>query len=597
MKALNLDKLLVYLAFSLFIHVNCFAQDSVKSPIRIELAREQFATITNENHPENRIGYRFFEHSPLVYGEVPLSNESANIDGNEIKSLIDSLKTYEGQFIYRQEIPKHEGWSRQDWTFHMLPVEDGIEIVWIINTYNEGLPEYYGVQQCFRMSGETNADWRKLIARTPAFSEYDLWDKQKTNEEKESLTYVLRNDVWEPIPASESTVGARTPSGIAIDHLRSRGNLPEKVGPYEAVMLKPVDVGLITRTDLANKWVCGIYWENTSHVTDHHPADCLHSIVNIGNIPPFSTSMIRGKIYWFKGSKPELQKHFQRDFIESESKRLSIASCQFPVSGDIRENSRYIQKQMRMAKLRGAEVVHFPECALSGYGGADFDNYDNFAWETLRSQTDTIRFLAKQLNLWVLLGSTHQLSEGNKPHNSLYIINTEGQIIDRYDKRFCTSGDLNYFSPGNHFVNFNIKDINCGLLICYDVRFPELYREYRKRNTDIIFQSFYNARHREDCIHPKIMPLSAQVRAATNGFFMSLTNSSAPYSWPCHFITPDGMILKKLPANQQGIMISTIDITKKYYDVSADYRMDAIDGKLNSGDVVNDPKSENRADY
>jgi hypothetical protein len=93
------------------------------------------------------------------------------------------------------------------------------------------------------------------------------------------------------------------------------------------------------------------------------------------------------------------------------------------------------------------------------------------------------------------------------------------------------------------------------------------------------------------------MPLSAQVRAATNGFFMSLTNSSAPYSWPCHFITPDGMIVKKLPANKPGIMISTIDISKKYYDASAVFRSEAIEGKLNSGNIVSDPKSENRTSY
>jgi predicted amidohydrolase len=250
-----------------------------------------------------------------------------------------------------------------------------------------------------------------------------------------------------------------------------------------------------------------------------------------------------------------------------------------------------------LSKIKGAEVVHFPECALSGYGGADFESYENFDWETLKSKTDEISSLANDLDLWVLLGSTHQLSYNNKPHNSIYVINPHGKVIDRYDKRFCTGGDLNYYSPGDHFVNFKIKDINCGLLICYDIRFPELYREYRKTNTHIIFQSFYNARHEENCIHPKIMPVTAQVRAATNAFFMSLTNSSAPFSWPCYFITPDGLVSKQLPANKPGILISSIDITKKYYDASNRFRMAAIEGKLNSGDVVDDPKSKDRTSY
>ena len=96
------------------------------------------------------------------------------------------------------------------------------------------------------------------------------------------------------------------------DYLRSNGHPMDKIGPYEAEMLDPLDNGLITRVDKNEKWVCGIFWENTSHVTDHHPADCIHSIVNIGNIPPYSTRVIKGKIYWFEGIKFEnwrMEKH------------------------------------------------------------------------------------------------------------------------------------------------------------------------------------------------------------------------------------------------------------------------------------------------
>ena len=129
------------------------------------------------------------------------------------------------------------------------------------------------------------------------------------------------------------------------------------------------------------------------------------------------------------------------------------------------------------------------------------------------------------------------------------------------------------------------------------MRFPELYREYRKLGVDVIFQSFYNARHREDCIHPKIMPVTAQARAATNAFFLSLTNSSAPHSWPCHFITPDGLIQQKLPRDKPGILYADIDTNKDYYDPSAPFRMDAIDGKLNSGDTLVDEKSADRKSF
>jgi len=198
--------------------------------------------------------------------------------------------------------------------------------------------------------------------------------------------------------------------------------------------------------------------------------------------------------------------------------------------------------------------------------------------------------LARRLEMWVLLGSIHEVSEDLKPMNSLYVIDPSGSITDRYDKRFCTKGDLDYFSAGNHFVVFDIKGIKCGLLICFDVRFPELYREYKKLEVDLIFQSFYNARQKPGGIHPRIMPVTARTRAATNYFYMSLTNSSAASSWPCHFITPDGLIQHKLPANQPGVLISEIKPTDSFYDASRHFREDAMDGKLSSGEPPSHPR-------
>jgi predicted amidohydrolase len=275
--------------------------------------------------------------------------------------------------------------------------------------------------------------------------------------------------------------------------------------------------------------------------------------------------------------------------------RIRIASCQFPVSADIKANYQYIEAQITEAKLKKADVVHFPECALPGYPGTDMMSLENYDWDQLHSMTDSVISLAKKLNIWVILGSLHRLSGNNKPHNSLYVINPDGKITDRYDKRFCTGTDLEYCSPGDHFVTFKIKGVTCGLLICYDVRFPELYREYRKLGCDLIFQSFYNARQGKGSIHPVIMPVSAEAHAATNYFYMSLTNSSAPESWPCYFITPDGLVQNKLAPNVPGILISDIDISEEFYDASREYRQDAMSGKLNSGVTVKDPLSSDRS--
>jgi len=290
------------------------AQD--KSPITISLQRPNFATMINKLHGGNRIGYRFHEHSPISYGRIPATNKEANINIERTKTLEDNYKGSSDVFIYEHKIEKDSLWSKQDWTYYLKPVEDGVEMLLVIQTYDEGLPEFYGVQQCFRMSGKTNQAWRKEIANTPAFSEYDLWNSQLPDAQKKSLTYVLRDNEWQAIPASEGSTGARTPMGVEIDHKRTNGQPMSEVGPYRAKMLLPIDNGLITRVNLPESWVCGIHWQNTSHVTDHHPADCLHSIINIGNIPPFSKKAIPGKIYWFEGSKEYLYDHYRNDFPE-----------------------------------------------------------------------------------------------------------------------------------------------------------------------------------------------------------------------------------------------------------------------------------------
>ena len=297
-----------------------------KSAIKIEAEGDWFATFTNSQHPGNRIGYRFFEHIPLEFGTIPKTVEEAGINVIAQEQIIKEFTRRKNVFIHKiitKETKYKEDWVDQSWTNYLIPVQDGIEVLFVVETEGKGLPYYYGIQQCFRMSGKTNREWRRKIAETPAFSEYDLWDSQK-DKRKTSLSFIMRNGNWEKLPAMESCVGVRTPSGVIIDKERFHGDLANPIGPYEGIPQKPVDSGLATRTDLNGNWVSGLFWENTSHITNHHPADCLHAIVNIGNIPPYSKRVLKGKIYWFKGTKDDLFEKWQNDFNQSSTEKKFI---------------------------------------------------------------------------------------------------------------------------------------------------------------------------------------------------------------------------------------------------------------------------------
>jgi hypothetical protein len=301
------------------------AQESPAPPVTAGFhpTRQGFAFFDHRHHPGNRIGYRFFEHTPMVHGAVPRDNREAGIDAETEARLLKEFAARPGVLRHEVAVTGKE-WAPQKWTFYLLPVQDGIDMLLHVEAGATGLNSYYGVQQCFRLGGETNAAWRQEIARTPAFSEYDYWQElKKAGREPESLTWVRRRGVWERLPAGEATAGARTPLGLEQDTQRTGGDLAAmpRVGPYDAVMLAPVDDGLITRADRERNWVGGIFWQRTSHVTVHHPADCLHSIVNIGGIPPGGARVLRGRIYWRAGGLEELGRRWAAEFGPEAGRR------------------------------------------------------------------------------------------------------------------------------------------------------------------------------------------------------------------------------------------------------------------------------------
>ena len=299
--------------------------------------------------------------------------------------------------------------------------------------------------------------------------------------------------------------------------------------------------------------------------------------------------------------------------------KLTVATCQFPISSDVRNNLRYVVRQVRTAKDRGADVAHFPEACLSGYAGTDFASFEGFDWSLLEECTRKVLDLARELSMWVILGSAHRLTPPHKPHNSLYIIDDCGEIVDRYDKLFCAgdqSGeteDLAHYSPGDHFIVFTIKGVRCGALICHDYRYPELYRGYKRRGVQMMFHSYHAGnipperfRTMQEQVGDGLMklnpgatipgitmPATMTAEAANNHVWISCPNSSAREScWPSFFVRPDGVVAGRLRRNTAGVLISEVDTDEEIYDSTVAWRDRALDGTLHSGALVRDERSK-----
>ena len=254
-------------------------------------------------------------------------------------------------------------------------------------------------------------------------------------------------------------------------------------------------------------------------------------------------------------------------------------------------------------------MAHFPEVCLSGYAGVDLESMGGFDWDRLQDAHREICEHARKLGQWVVVGSAHRLSGSHKPHNSLYIIDDHGRLVNRYDKMFCTGdrtgrgSDLAHYSPGNHFAVFDIRGLRCGALICHDFRYDELYRQYKKRGVRLMFHSYYNARRtvrqfRENNIWGVIVPPTMQAYAANNHMWISANNSSAPESaWPSLFVQPDGTIDGRLTRNKAGVLLREIDQNKPFYDASCHWRDRAMRGIYHSGRLVRDRRSSTRTAF
>src|ERR1700759_1915272 len=290
---------------------------------------------------------------------------------------------------------------------------------------------------------------------------------------------------------------------------------------------------------------------------------------------------------------------------------LTGATCQFPVSADIGANAGWMARQLGEAARQGARVAHFPEGALSGYAGTDFETFAGYDWAALDRAAGGIAQLARELGIWVVAGSAHRFSDVSAPHNSLYVVSDRGQVARRYDKRFLGGADPDHYSPGRHFSTWDIDGIRCGALICYDYRFPELYRHYAALNVQLMFHSFHAGNVAPDRVaaisaaigpeyapvnpaptftYPGItMPAVMTASAACNNMWISCPNSSAPESlWPAFFVRSDGITTGRLERNIPGFLTSTVDTSQDLYDSTRPWRHRAIAGTWHSGELAED---------
>lgn len=155
---------------------------------------------------------------------------------------------------------------------------------------------------------------------------------------------------------------------------------------------------------------------------------------------------------------------------------MKIAAVQLWASpGDIRQNLRTIRTWTQKGAQKGCRLLLFPELSDLGYNLSAVERIKGTSWPLVR---DSLSALAKEYDICLVCGLC--LEDALGLANALVAFGPRGDIVAVYRKihLFQTTGidETKVFSPGSEIVSFDVDGLRFGLSICYDLRFPELFR-------------------------------------------------------------------------------------------------------------------------
>ncbi len=171
-----------------------------------------------------------------------------------------------------------------------------------------------------------------------------------------------------------------------------------------------------------------------------------------------------------------------------EEKEIRISMLQMSsIIGDVEANCEKVKNIILENLDLKTDVLILPEVWTVGWECSCFRN----SAQKL-SNSSVIRFLknlAKQYE-FNIIGGSFITEDNGKYYNTCPVISKEGELITTYSKNHlfsyygCDEGK--FVSVGESPVMVELEGIKFGLTICYDIRFPEIYRAYRLAGADVL---------------------------------------------------------------------------------------------------------------
>jgi len=240
---------------------------------------------------------------------------------------------------------------------------------------------------------------------------------------------------------------------------------------------------------------------------------------------------------------------------------MKIAALQFSVSKSIKENLKIIENTIIDAAKQNIRLLITQECALNGYPPIEIDSVEDIDFKEHEIALQKIIKLSIKYNIYIALGLIRK--DNKLVKNSIMLISPYGNH-DFYDKRALWGWDMDNFAPGieNNGI-WEIDGIKIGIRICFEIRFPEYFRELYKENVDIAIVSFCDLSKEPNDNRLNTIKSHLLTRAIENAFTVISVNGTTLYQTaPTCVINPDGEIEIEAPSNEQHILYYNYDKTK-----------------------------------
>lgn len=248
--------------------------------------------------------------------------------------------------------------------------------------------------------------------------------------------------------------------------------------------------------------------------------------------------------------------------------KFLAAAVQMVASDDKAANRAEAARWVRQAASQGAKVVALPEVFIwRGSKKLERENAEPVPGPT----SNAMAALAAELKIYLLAGSIlEEIPGSEKPYNTSLLFDPSGKLLASYRKIHLFDVDLaNGVSLresatrayGDNIVVGQGDLCTMGLSVCYDLRFPELYRGLAEQGAQIIFvpaafTAYTGAAHWEPLLRSRAIENQAYVIAP--GQFGQSRNSFATHGHSM-IIDPWGKILAEL-ADGPGIVTAEIDL-------------------------------------